>query len=237
MPLSSGSEVNHSKSNPIPTMKTMPFKLACFFLCTSLQLVNLFAQDTSTPKAENLVQFQTDVQPILMSKCLECHCEKEAKGGMRVDQLESLLGYVESGDADASSLWNDYLNTKDPDSIMPPPHGADAGGLSMAERLVFRTWINEGATGQWKAIESNGESKPEAVAIPQTLPGKVVCIPRVVSSSRSTPSHRLNRRFVDICALLILQSRNLRTCCLPLLVDWSPRSRSSVHYRLVLRLA
>ncbi len=173
MPLSSGSEVNHSKSNPIPTMKTMPFKLACFFLCTSLQLVNLVAQDTSTPKAENLVQFQTDVQPILMSKCLECHCEKEAKGGMRVDQLESLLGYVESGDADASSLWNDYLNTKDPDSIMPPPHGADAGGLSMAERLVFRTWINEGATGQWKAIESNGESKPEAVAIPQTLPGKV----------------------------------------------------------------
>ncbi len=154
-------------------MKTMPFQLACFFLCISLQLVQIVAQDPSTPKTENLVNFQTDVQPILVSKCLECHGEKEAKGGMRVDQLESLLGYVESGDADASSLWNDYLNTKDPDSIMPPPHGAEAGGLSIAERLVFRTWINEGATGQWKAIESKDESKPEAVAIPQTLPGKV----------------------------------------------------------------
>lgn len=166
-------------------MKTMPLKLACFFLCTSLQLVQLVAQEASTPKAENtikaenttkaenLVQFQTDVQPILVSKCLDCHGEKEAKGGMRVDQLDSLLGYVESGNADASSLWTDYLNTKDPDAIMPPPHGAEAGGLSMAERLVFRTWINEGATGQWKAVESKTESKPETTAIPQSLPGKL----------------------------------------------------------------
>lgn len=138
-----------------------------------MQLVQLVAQEPSAPKAENLVQFQTDVQPILVSKCLDCHSENEAKGGLRVDELESLRGYIEIGDADASSLWNDYLNTKDPDTIMPPAHGAQVGGLSMAERLVFRTWINEGATGQWQAIASKDELKQETVAIPQTLPGKL----------------------------------------------------------------
>lgn len=154
-------------------MKTMPLKLAFFFLCSMLPLIQLAAQETSTPQSETLVQFQTDLQPLIESKCLECHNEKEAKGGLRVDDLESLLGYVEVGDADASSLWTDYLNTKDHDAIMPPAQGAHPGGLSMAERLVFRTWINEGATGKWQGSTSQENAKPVPSTIPATLPGKL----------------------------------------------------------------
>lgn len=126
----------------------------------------------SQTAVEPLVQFQRDVQPILQQHCLQCHGPSESKGGFRVDELESLKGYIEAGNADSSSLWTDYLHTKDPDSLMPPPSGSSPGGLLTSDLLVIRTWINEGATGEWLTDAKPQQEQPKS-NIPTSDLGKL----------------------------------------------------------------
>jgi uncharacterized membrane protein len=118
--------------------------------------LNLIAQDSK------LIDFQEHVQPILERRCLECHGPDEAKNDLRVDRVEDLLAYVEAGDLEASSLWTDYLTTEDPDMLMPPPTALEQGGLPVAELLVIKAWIEEGAEGQWLEEEAVGDEAAEA---------------------------------------------------------------------------
>ena len=103
-------------------------------------------------QAGALIDFSRDVQPILADKCLKCHGPDEAKNDFRVDEAESLLSYVESGDVDASSLWSDYLVTDDPDMRMPPASATVEEQLTGAELATIKLWIEEG--GKWNAVAS-----------------------------------------------------------------------------------
>jgi uncharacterized membrane protein len=90
-----------------------------------------------------LVRFDRDVAPILRQYCLECHGPEEAKNDFRVDDVDSLMQYVESEDLESSTMYIDYLVTDDEDMLMPPTtHG---GPLSAAELALIRVWIEEGA--------------------------------------------------------------------------------------------
>ncbi len=90
-----------------------------------------------------MVNFQRDIAPILIAHCLECHGPKEAKNDFRVDDVDSLMGFIEPEDAESSGLYTDYLVTDDPDMLMPPAsHG---GPLSPSELALIRVWISEGA--------------------------------------------------------------------------------------------
>lgn len=123
------------------------------------------ADDAPKPtetSGSGLVDFQRDIAPVLASRCLECHGPKQAKNDFRVDDKDSILGYIEAGDSSSSSLITDYLITSDPDSLMPPAsHG---GPLPTAEIALIKLWIDEGAG--WPegatvvAAGEAGESKP-----------------------------------------------------------------------------
>ncbi|SVC50675.1 uncharacterized protein METZ01_LOCUS303529, partial [marine metagenome] len=75
-----------------------------------------------------VVKFNRDVQPILSSKCFQCHgpSEKSRKAKLRFDKQESPFAErdgvraIVAGDLKASELWQ-RVNENDADEVMPPP--------------------------------------------------------------------------------------------------------------------
>lgn len=88
-----------------------------------------------------------DIQPILESRCYDCHQGSKAKSGLRLDKL---TGALHGGEADgpaltpfkpeASALLH-RVRTKDENDIMPPK----GDPLSPKEVSLLETWIKQGA--------------------------------------------------------------------------------------------
>lgn len=150
----------HPISTRLSIMQSRP--IALLFLWTAMAIF-------SHAEESKFIDFEKHIQPILQENCLKCHGPKDAKNDFRVDERSSLLEYIVPGDADSSSLWTDYLFTEDPDMLMPPasPESASQqhGGLSKVDLLFVRTWINEGADGEWVA-----ETETTSPVIPPTPP-------------------------------------------------------------------
>ena len=124
------------------------------------------AQELRPPLDEEgrIVDFQRDIAPIFASKCLECHEGDKAKADFRIDEAESVLGYVEVEDAAGSMLYADYITAEDADMMMPPP--AHGGPLKPGEIALVKIWIEEGA--DWPetavvAVAGEGEAELEVV--------------------------------------------------------------------------
>ncbi|MFY8201372.1 MAG: DUF2231 domain-containing protein, partial [Pirellula staleyi] len=100
-----------------------------------------------------------DIAPLLQDKCLSCHEGDKAKGGFVISDRDAVLGFVEPGDAAASSLWTDYLiqPSKDAlqDSLVMPPDGP----LDSSQLATIKLWIDEGA--DWPEGETIGLRKVE----------------------------------------------------------------------------
>ncbi|MEC8555564.1 MAG: DUF2231 domain-containing protein [Planctomycetota bacterium] len=126
-----------------------------FIACCTVLALALSPQTTSAQDGK-LIDFVRDVKPILDAKCLECHGPEDAKNDYRVDEEENMLGYVEAGDLENSSLWADYLVTDDEDLHMPPNGHPQLSGVELA---TIKLWIEEGAT--WGvAPEAAAEEAP-----------------------------------------------------------------------------
>ncbi len=54
-------------------------------------LATLFLSLSQAAKAENLVDFQRDIAPLFVARCLECHGPETAKNDFRVDDRDALL--------------------------------------------------------------------------------------------------------------------------------------------------
>lgn len=117
-------------------------RLFAFALLAGASDASLMAQ-TVLDEEGRLVRFDRDIAPILKARCLECHGPNEAKNDFRVDDVDTLMSYIEPEDHASSTLFVDYLATEDADMRMPPAsHGAP---LSTAELALIRVWIDEGA--------------------------------------------------------------------------------------------
>ncbi|MFT7638666.1 MAG: hypothetical protein ACI9G1_000391 [Pirellulaceae bacterium] len=122
----------------------------------------LFAFETTT-HAEEPLQFNRDVRPILADKCFYCHGQdpSKRKGELRLDVRDAAVAaeaFV-SGDA-ASSALIERITATDPELIMPPP---DSNRLLTAEQKeLLRRWVNEGAAYEthWAFV------KPERLVPP-----------------------------------------------------------------------
>jgi hypothetical protein len=120
--------------------------------------------------ADELIDFNRDINPILSDRCFACHGpdEKARKAELRFDIESDLkrpsdqgLAIIEPGKAGESELIR-RLNTSDPDEVMPPPDFLLT--LSSAEKDLMARWIEQGAirSGHW-AFQSIGPVKvPEA---------------------------------------------------------------------------
>jgi WD40 repeat protein len=112
----------------------------CLLLATAL--VPVFSLTAS-----GQVNFQRDVAPILVKRCLACHAEQKFKGEFQLHTFEALLKPGESDEAPitAGKPEESYLLTlitaDDAEVRMPK----DAPKLADEEIEVVRKWISEGA--------------------------------------------------------------------------------------------
>ncbi|MBL9117857.1 MAG: DUF1553 domain-containing protein [Verrucomicrobiaceae bacterium] len=93
------------------------------------------------------VDFVKEVQPILETRCLECHNPDKVKGDLLMDTLANMLKGGENGplmvagNADKSLLIERIVLPKGHDDIMPPK----GDPLSAGEIDVLKRWVAEGA--------------------------------------------------------------------------------------------
>lgn len=96
--------------------------------------------------AETTVDFNRDVAPILINRCLECHHHGKASGGLNLATADALNKGGESGaaimigDASKSLLIQRVIAGE-----MPPPEKGKRPALSTDETSALRAWIAAGA--------------------------------------------------------------------------------------------
>jgi hypothetical protein len=97
--------------------------------------------------AEPKIDFARDIQPLLVSRCYDCHGAEKAKGGLHLTSLAHALRGGESAEpalvagAGAKSLLIKRLMTDDPDDVMPQK----GDRLAPDEIALLLRWIDEGA--------------------------------------------------------------------------------------------
>ena len=98
----------------------------------------------ATPEAQ-AVDFDKEIAPILVSRCLECHRGDEPKGGLNLTTLAEVKEGGESGAAlVAGKAVDSLLWERVSADEMPPKHP-----LPAAEKQALKRWIDEGA--RWGA--------------------------------------------------------------------------------------
>ncbi|MBA62798.1 MAG: hypothetical protein CMJ76_10590 [Planctomycetaceae bacterium] len=96
---------------------------------------------------EKQVDFDRDVRPILIQKCILCHGPGRQESGYRIDRFKDLSGMGDSqrqaivlGNALKSHLYQ-RVSSLDPDIRMPP----NGDGLNRLQLDTIARWINLGA--------------------------------------------------------------------------------------------
>jgi hypothetical protein len=113
--------------------------------------------------AEEPLEYNRDIRPILAANCFACHGADSAarEADLRLDQREAAIEYgaFTPGDADESELLARVL-TDDADLAMPPPETKKK--LSAAQKEKLRRWIVEGAKYQphWSFIAPRQGEQP-----------------------------------------------------------------------------
>ncbi len=118
------------------------------------------------------VDFAREIQPLLASRCYDCHGPEKAKGGLRLNALNAALHGGESGEPalvagqSARSQLIQRITTADEDDVMPQK----GDRLTPAEIDLLRRWIDEGAT--WpENIRHWAYVKPVRPPLPALRPG------------------------------------------------------------------
>jgi Protein of unknown function (DUF1549)/Protein of unknown function (DUF1553)/Planctomycete cytochrome C len=174
--------------------------LSCVFLAFGSIAVAGSQLAPGRSASQSRVDFATEVQPILSSKCYPCHGPDEAarKGKLRLDSfLESTrnrsprAAITPNRSADSEIIHR--VRSTDPDEVMPPPELKNP--VTPAEAEVLSRWIQQGAeyAAHWAWIP------PQRAALPKVSDRRWVKngIDRFVASrleaSGLTPSAEADR--------------------------------------------
>ena len=86
------------------------------------------------------VDFAKDIEPILASRCQNCHGERTQMKGLRLDNREDALRVLSPGKSETSLLLR-MVSGVEEKRVMPPV----GARLTAAEVARLREWIDEGA--------------------------------------------------------------------------------------------
>ena len=115
----------------------------CVISAVSLLFV---AASSGVSFADEPLQYNRDIRPILADNCLACHGLDNIgrQADLRLDVRDAAVdaGAIVPGDADASEMIARILSD-DPDTVMPPPSTKKT--VTAAQRDLLRRWISEGA--------------------------------------------------------------------------------------------
>src|SRR5258706_12508326 len=94
------------------------------------------------PPASHAVDFSKEIKPIFEASCIKCHGRGKDKGGLKLDNRETLLKGGDTGPAiisgkSAESLLIELVQGLDPDNIMPKK----GSRLTPAQIGLLRAWI------------------------------------------------------------------------------------------------
>jgi Protein of unknown function (DUF1553)/Protein of unknown function (DUF1549)/Planctomycete cytochrome C len=92
------------------------------------------------------VDYTRDVRPVLANSCYACHGpdEKVRKAKLRLDlRDEAVKKAIVPGKGTESPLYQ-RVTAKDPDEVMPPPHGKRPA-VTPEQAELLRRWIDAGA--------------------------------------------------------------------------------------------
>ena len=98
-------------------------------------------------RAENAVDFVTQVQPLLETTCVRCHGPEKPKGGLRLDNKAAAFKGGEDGvvivpgDPAKSPLYTSTVLPQDDDKKMPPKDET----FTKAQAELLKQWIEQGA--------------------------------------------------------------------------------------------
>ncbi len=88
--------------------------------------------------------FERDVAPLIVRRCLECHSSVDPSGGLDLTKYETLLLGGESGQAIDSDHKSSFLLKRLVNGEMPPEKNGKSQALPEVELAVFRNWIEAG---------------------------------------------------------------------------------------------
>lgn len=98
--------------------------------------------------AEPTIDFEADVAPILVRRCVECHQSNNISGGLVLTSRAELLNGGDSGlIVDIVSPSESYLLERVKSGEMPPPEKGHSRQLPPVEIAVLEGWLKTGA--QW----------------------------------------------------------------------------------------
>jgi formylglycine-generating enzyme required for sulfatase activity len=95
------------------------------------------------------VDFPMQVQPLLETTCVSCHCSEKADGGLNIESLEAVMAGGDQGPAlvpgrpEESLLYTLTVLEKDDEELMPP--ATSGGPLPREQTEILRLWIAQGA--------------------------------------------------------------------------------------------
>ncbi len=97
----------------------------------------------SVSHAQEKVDFQRDIRPILSNKCFKCHGPATQEAGLRLDERERATRrkVIVPGDSAKSKLLERVLRTDE--ERMPPPEVGEQ--LKPAQIELLKRWIQQGA--------------------------------------------------------------------------------------------
>ncbi|MEK6249265.1 MAG: PSD1 and planctomycete cytochrome C domain-containing protein, partial [Planctomycetales bacterium] len=122
-----------------------------------------------TAPADDAIDYNRDIRPILSEHCYQCHGpdENHRQGGLRLDQQESAMGEADSGELavvpgkpEESELVR-RIHSDDADQIMPP---ADSNKeLTDQQIQLLQKWIQQGAAWRehWAFVAPRRPVEPQ----------------------------------------------------------------------------
>lgn len=114
--------------------------------------------------AQNKIEYNRDVRPILAENCFACHGPDSAarKANLRLDQRDDAIkmGAIKPGNLKESALV-DRILASDPKELMPPPKSHKK--LTANQKEILKRWINEGAEYQlhWSLLAAKRPALPK----------------------------------------------------------------------------
>jgi hypothetical protein len=154
--------------------------------------------------AENKLQFNRDIRPILSDNCFLCHGpdKDHRKAGLRLDERESALKTkaIVPGDPKASELVA-RIRAKDKEELMPPV--ASHKKLTEEQKKLLERWIAEGAEyqGHWAYVKAVRPEVPAGHDAIDYLVGKRLARLGLKPSPQADPRTLVRRLAFDLVGL------------------------------------